>query len=958
MRKFSRKKFSAVGLAVLMSAQGPVMAAEVEGSQETKAQETTSEIPSEESESTEETVAETAASEQDLTEEPTVESTEQSELAETEETSEESDETSSETVPESASEVQTEAESEDETEALGDDGIQVEGNQIAVQIADGWQLDADGKYTYVKDGQIVKNCVIQINGAYYGFDENGIMYAGETFVYNYGHYRAKADGSLYISEWYQNKGGTWYYYDGSGRLLRYEAATIGGKIYYFGWDGLVTGATYLIDGKYYLANEGGERVLSVGWYKQGDSWYYVKDDGTLYTGYLTDGGYTYWLNPAMIVNASLLESGYDGDDMVYATDENGHVVACADGFLGAPEGGPTYYVSGGKIVKDDWVNVNGKWYYFNSVGLMVKNDSIRINDKAYYFYSDGSMAANGWILGGYGNWYYANASGELATGDVSIGGTQYHFDEFGLLLTGVIKTENGYMLYGDGGEELGAINSEGWNLVDGNYYYLKDGALVIGTDYQTADGAWYSFDYLGRMKKNKSDGLRWYSDVGWAYVGWFLKAGTWYYADPQTANIYRGFQTINGTEYYFSDYDGAMLVGEAVVDDKVVITDASGKVLSKDIAADGWSRHDGEYYYYKNGKPYTGWVGAYYISDGRMLRNTWFTDTEGGEYWVDMYGVYQTNTWVDDGNSYAKADGTLAKDEWLIIGDKTYYFDDINKETESFGKDGCVYILDADGAYIRTVELDAGWNLVDGEYYYKAGNRLPSGRTEVNGSKYYFVNGKMQTNLTTVNGLFDGYYDFCYGADGRSITGPGWVSLNGNWFYLNSQSQYVTGWAVIDGNKYYFKTGTEAANDSDIWGTVRFEECGIMCTGYYVISNKLYYFDQNGVCQGVCGPKDGWFKADGSWYFMKGGEVSTGIVTVNGIEYIFGRDGKMYADTVTGSYSGLYYVNADGAVVTKQGWILTSAGYVYVQANGLVCTGVQVINGVTYYFGTDGIWIC
>ena len=150
------------------------------------------------------------------------------------------------------------------------------------------------------------------------------------------------------------QGGTWYYYDGSGRLLRYEAATIGGKIYYFGWDGLVTGATYLIDGKYYLANEGGERVLSVGWYKQGDSWYYVKDDGTLYTGYLTDGGYTYWLNPAMIVNASFLESGYDGDDMVYATDENGHVVACADGFLGAPEGGPTYYVSGGKIVKDDW----------------------------------------------------------------------------------------------------------------------------------------------------------------------------------------------------------------------------------------------------------------------------------------------------------------------------------------------------------------------------------------------------------------------------------------------------------------------------------------------------------------------------------------------------------------------------------------------------------------------------
>ena len=52
-----------------------------------------------------------------------------------------------------------------------------------------------------------------------------------------------------------------------------------------------------------------------------------------------------------------------------------------------------------------------------------------------------------------------------------------------------------------------------------------------------------------------------------------------------------------------------------------------------------------------------------------------------------------------------------------------------------------------------------------------------------------------------------------------------------------------------------------------------------------------------------------------------------------------------------------YYVNSDGAVVGKQGWILTSKGYVYVKADGTACTGVHVINGVTYYFGSDGIWI-
>lgn len=43
------------------------------------------------------------------------------------------------------------------------------------------QLDAAGNYTYVQNGQIVKNCIMQIDGAYYGFDENGIMYAGKSF---------------------------------------------------------------------------------------------------------------------------------------------------------------------------------------------------------------------------------------------------------------------------------------------------------------------------------------------------------------------------------------------------------------------------------------------------------------------------------------------------------------------------------------------------------------------------------------------------------------------------------------------------------------------------------------------------------------------------------------------------------------------------------------------------------
>ena len=130
-----------------------------------------------------------------------------------------------------------------------------------------------------------------------------------------------------------------------------------------------------------------------------------------------------------------------------------------------------------------------------------------------------------------------------------------------------------------------------------------------------------------------------------------------------------------------------------------------------------------------------------------------------------------------------------------------------------------------------------------------------------------------------------------------------------------------------------------------------------MVTGYRVIDNKMYYFDQSGVCQGICGPKEGWFYANGSWYFMRGGKISTGITTVNGVDYIFDADGTMYTDEVVQCNYSYYYVNSDGAVVGKQGWILTYKGYVYVKADGTACIGVQVINGVTYYFGSDGIWI-
>lgn len=874
MRKFSKKQIGAVGLVVMMSAQGPVMAAEV-AQEETASEVSTTEIAEQETERIEDESVE---------------------------------ETQVETIVESTEESESESESEE---------AEIE-SESALESTESENAELD-----------------------------------ETAEAAYAEAQAAEIGSAHISCWYQNSNGTWYYYDENGNSVSYKAMTIDGKIYYFGGDGMIASDTYYIDGNWYLADASGARVLTNGWYQKKGYWYYVKEDGSLYTGFLSDGGHTYRLTPIMTVNQPFFCGDY-GDE-AYAADANGYVSKCADGFYGMPDGGPTYYVSDGKIIRNTWKNIDGNWYYFGENSIMEINGSTKIENKRYYFYSDGIMASNGWIYGISGTWYYAYASGELATGDTWINGTLYHFNEDGSLKTEVNKTENGYTLYGDDGEVIGTIDSEGWNLVDGNYYYLANGSLVKGIDYQTPDGAWYVFDYQGRMVKNKYEWNRWLSEGGWAYTGWILKAGTWYYADLKTAQLYKGFQTVNGVEYYFDETNGAMLVGEKVVDGKIVKTDASGAVTVSEIAADGWSRCDGEYYYYQNGKPYTGWVGAYYVSNGLMLRDTAVVDRSGNQYWVNEYGVYQTNTWVNDGNSYAKADGTLAEDEWLAIGNKTYYFSGTGKMTEDFYLDGCIYVLDEDGGYVLTADLHDGWNLIQDEYYYQAGSRLASGKMEINGSTYYFKDGKMMTNMASKDGVFDGYFDYCYGADGAMLTGAGWKSINGNWYYLNNRSQYIKYWARIDGKMYYFMPGSEYAYEA-FWGDINLDEVGIMCTGYRVINHKLYYFDQDGVCQGVCGPKDGWYNANGIWYFMKGGLVSTGMISVNGANYILGPDGKMYANTVANS-NGLRYVNADGVVVTTHGWLLTSDGYVYIQANGTVCTGVQVIDGVTYYFSANGILI-
>ena len=774
------------------------------------------------------------------------------------------------------------------SEVCTDDGVGCyiadKNGQLTQVTKDGWFL-FDGDYYYVENGQLKTNGAYKINGSWYAFGYTGKMCVDSDFN-GFGsslYYRAKADGKLYCSEWYQDDEKNWYYYKEDASMAR-GTTKIGETTYYFDVDGVLkaNGAVEVGD-SYRLADENGSWIQTPGWVCVSDSWYYVLNDGTLYTGILEENGATYYLSPKMARNVGLLEV----DGVAYQIAENGLATKAADGFYPGDVLNHLYYVSGGRIATKGWLNVDGNWYYFaekDNLGIYhaVAGTNETIDGKLYHFNSDGTMASSGWGLYDDGSWYYAFASGELATGDVTIGSTIYHFDENGKTQRGLV-VENGICkLYSENGILQETGNAQGWSLLGGNYYYLKDGALLKNVSRRLSDGKWYGFDATGKMRTNIIADGRFYGKTGAAQTGWFTVAGKWYYASSVNALLKTGLHVINGAEYYF-DRNGTMQTGEFVVNGKLFTTNENGVVLSKTTMKNGWTNCQGSWYYYQNGIAYTGFVGAYYVIDGKMVSNR-IVECKGKRYYVGEDGKYLVNTWCNDGYSYATEDGSLVCSEWKTIDGKQYYFywEGVLYPYFYYGKG----VYTKEGAYLSPDGYAQGWQLIDGIYYYKEGNQFIRNQSKkIKGDWYLFdAHGNMVTGFSSPEIIgYDTYtYDdakYYYGADGKRVNYTGWQVIDGNWYYFNSKSEAVDGWNIINGTKYYFGKTNH-----------------FMYTGYKVISGDLYYFNGSGACQGLDNTFTGWHQQDGDWYYIQKGHVTTGTIAVDGRLYGFDSNGVWIAD--------------------------------------------------------------
>ncbi|RGF90308.1 hypothetical protein DXA12_07195 [Ruminococcus sp. AM57-5] len=293
----------------------------------------------------------------------------------------------------------------------------------------------------------------------------------------------------------------------------------------------------------------------------------------------------------------------------------------------------------------------------------------------------------------WGEWTYANASGEIVNdGWQSIGGDWYYFKDGVINQFPIIETEDyGACTFKSDGRYTGRAKRSNWYYINEKWYYVKaEGSLARGKE--TINGHTYYFnsgftsallqnEYYSEYDNNSNKSVSvWVNSNGekdmsngWKYTGhtyyyvengafkngWLSYGGNWYYLEPGMA---RGIEFVeyNGEyEYAFFDENGVYHK----------LTDGWKSIKTEEGFTD--------WYYVKNGKPASGYVDGYHFYRNGYLDTGIYWSDSGKVYYYDENGkmLKGTGGYLDkyDTWHYIYSDGTMATGE-RTIGGKKYWF--------------------------------------------------------------------------------------------------------------------------------------------------------------------------------------------------------------------------------------------------------------------------------------------
>ena len=441
-----------------------------------------------------------------------------------------------------------------------------------------------------------------------------------------------------------------------------------------------------------------------------------------------------------------------------------------------------------------------------------------------------------------------------------------------------------------------------------------------------------------------------------ASTGWSKDSdGNWHYYSSEDGFVKNEWKEIDGKKYYFF-YDGVMAcnVNNLSINDIEYDFDSSGACLNPEgrkPEKEGWYKrvyyqhknfYDEDtnksygkvtyvtYWYYYNSdlSPYTGWYKEsgkwYFFNKYELCRMTTGRCYIDGDYYMFNGNGEMVKGWYKYFGQwyYAKSNGVLANDEWLVLGGKHYYFRvdsctmiadaksvEFNEKCYDFDKDGAC--IDPDGYD----PVSSGWKkkYVEGDRYLwqyldQDGNPL-KGWQKIGGKWYYFYK---ESGYMLFNGFTSGDGKIYFCKENGEMLSNGWYHSESGWIYARSNGAlYNKEWLNVGGKWYYFD-----------------KEC-MMIHDYesYTIAGVQYSFDSNGVC---LNPYGGAAPKKSGWYYTK--------------------VDKYYNE-------GWVYYDSDGAMYKEQ-WLKYNGQWYYFDDVGLMVSNrVYKIDDKFYDFDLNGVCV-
>ena len=627
-------------------------------------------------------------------------------------------------------------------------------------------------------------------------------------------------------------------------------------------------------------------------------------------------------------------------------------IVVAESFNGwKEEGNERYFFQNSKKFTGEYQNkyfVNGK--YANGVynGTLYKNGDISTN--AYVgeiFYGSDGKPANGWYDDG-SNWYFFQNGKKHNGYGVDGNGKRYFVNG---------KYANGYVggIFYSKGKPV-----NGWYDDGKDWYFFRDGKKYTG---KAKDENGEMYFVKGKYANTYIDGV-FYKDG--KIANWWCDDGKdWYFF--QNGKKHNGYGIdANGKRYFVDGKYANGIYGGKLYKDGIESkgrTYVNGIFYDENISpADGWYDDGDAWYFFKDGKKYTGkavdgngemyfvkgkyanaYIDGIFYSEGKIANwwcddgSDWYFFKDGKKYTgkaVDgngeMYfikGKY-ANTYID-GIFYSK--GKIAN--WWCDDGNAWYFFQNGKKYNGYGIDanGKRYFVDGKYAngiyggklykngieskgrtYVNGIFYDGnirpanGW-YDDGSnwYFFKDGKKYTGKAVDGNG-EMYFIGGKYAH--TYINGIF-------YGA-GKIANG--WYDDGDDWYFFQGGKKY-TGYATDENGQRYFVNGKYA---NGRYGGKLYKE-GLESDGNTYINGIFYSGDKY--------PANGWYDDGDDWYFFQNGKKHTGYATdENGEKYFV--DGK-YAN---GFYGGKSYLDGEEVDLADSDWYVTD-GVWRVKNSGRSC---------------------